>query len=57
MDDFDKYLMPGVTHWKHPFFFAYFPAGGAYSQVLGDMLSTACGGVGFTWVRNANICV
>lgn len=50
MNKFDCFLMPGITHWKHPFFFAYFPGGGAHSQPLGDMLSTACGGVGVTWV-------
>lgn len=55
MNKFDCFLMPGITHWKHPFFFAYFPAGGAYANCLGDMMSTALGGNGFTWVSaNAN---
>lgn len=35
----------------HPNFYAYFPCGNSYPNILADMLSTAFGGVGFSWVR------
>lgn len=49
MQDIEKCIMPGVTHWQHPHFHAYFPAGNAFPSVLGDMLSSAIGSVGFSW--------
>ena len=39
-----------VTHWQHPRFHAYFPAGNSYPSILGDMLGDAIGCVGFSWV-------
>lgn len=50
MEDFESTIMPGVTHWQHPRFHAYFPAGNAYPSVLADMLSDAIGCIGFSWV-------
>lgn len=41
--------MPGMVHWNHPNFFAYFPAGNSYPSVLADMLSSAIGSIGFSW--------
>lgn len=49
LDDFDKFVMPGIMHWKHPDFYAYFNCGNSLPNILGDMLSTGCGGVGFSW--------
>lgn len=43
--------MPGVTHWNHPQFHAYFPSGNAYTNVIADALNAALGCVGFSWVR------
>ena len=40
-----------MTHWQHPRFHAYFPAGNSYPSILGDMLGDAIGCVGFSWVR------
>lgn len=51
MDDFESTIMPGVTHWQHPRFHAYFPAGNAYPSILADMLTDAIGCIGFSWVR------
>lgn len=45
--------MPGVVHWNHPRFFAYFPSGNSYPSVLGDMLSSAIGSIGFSWVSKS----
>lgn len=49
MADFERYIMPGITHWQHPRFHAYFPAGNAYPSILADMLSDGIGSVGFSW--------
>lgn len=50
MADFEKYIMPGVTHWQHPRFHAYFPAGNSFPSILADMISDAIGCIGFSWV-------
>ncbi|BES96266.1 Aromatic amino acid decarboxylase [Nesidiocoris tenuis] len=52
MEDVEKYIMPGVTHWQHPRFHAYFPAGNSYPSILGDMLSDAIGCIGFSWAAS-----
>lgn len=50
--DVEKHIMPGVTHWQHPHFHAYFPAGNAYPSILADMLSDGIGCVGFSWAAS-----
>jgi aromatic-L-amino-acid decarboxylase len=40
------------THWHHPHFFAYFPTANSYPSIIGDILSTGMGNIGFTWVRS-----
>ncbi|XP_052760569.1 aromatic-L-amino-acid decarboxylase-like [Mya arenaria] len=52
MADVEKIIMPGVTHWQHPEFHAYFPAGNSFPSILGDMLSNAIGCVGFSWAAS-----
>lgn len=52
--DVERHIMPGMTHWQHPRFHAYFPAGNAYPSIIGDMLSDAIGCVGFSWVSFKN---
>ncbi|CAI5442109.1 unnamed protein product [Caenorhabditis angaria] len=49
MEDFEKLIMPGITHWQHPRFHAYFPAGNSFPSIIADMLSDAIGSVGFSW--------
>ncbi|XP_020793214.2 aromatic-L-amino-acid decarboxylase [Boleophthalmus pectinirostris] len=49
LKDVDRVIMPGVTHWHSPYFYAYFPTGNSYPSLLADMLSGAIGCVGFTW--------
>jgi len=41
LSDFEKILLPGITHWKHSRFFAYFAITGSYAGVIGEMLSSA----------------
>ncbi|CAG9834130.1 unnamed protein product [Diabrotica balteata] len=50
MEDFEDKIMPGVTHWIHRRFHAYFPNGNGYASILGDMLSDTINCVGFSWV-------
>lgn len=49
-DDLEKIIMPGVTHWNHPQFHGYFPAGNAYPNIIGDAINAAIGSVCFSWV-------
>src|SRR4051812_36100253 len=39
--DFERVLVPALTHWNHPGFFAYFPATTSASGVLADFLAAA----------------
>lgn len=41
LDDFERVLLPGVTHWNHPGFFAYFAITGSAPGVLAEMLTAA----------------
>lgn len=50
MLDVESKIMPGVTHWQHPRFHAYFPSGNSFPSILGDMLSDGIGCIGFSWV-------
>ncbi len=47
--DFQTLLMPGVTHWNHPAFFAYFSITGSGPGVLGEMLAAALNVNGMLW--------
>ncbi|NNF29558.1 MAG: aminotransferase class V-fold PLP-dependent enzyme [Gemmatimonadetes bacterium] len=49
LEDIDRILLPGVTHWQHPRFFGYFPGNADLASVLGDVLSTGIGAVGVSW--------
>ncbi|XP_058534139.1 aromatic-L-amino-acid decarboxylase [Ochotona princeps] len=50
--DVEKVIMPGVTHWHSPFFFAYFPTASSYPAMLADMLCGAIGCIGFSWAAS-----
>ena len=47
--DFKDQIMPGITHWQHPSFFAYFPANGSFPSILGEMLTAALGAQCMIW--------
>jgi len=42
-------IMPGMTHWQHPNFHAFFPAGTSGPAILADMIATGTGIVGMLW--------
>ncbi len=47
--DFRRDILPGVTHWNHPRFFAYFPANNSYPSILGELLSAGLGVNAMLW--------
>ncbi len=49
LNDLEQILMPGITHWCHPHYFAYFPANASLASVLGDLLSSGLGIIGLNW--------
>ncbi len=52
MADTDRVVVPGLTHWQHPNFFAYFPSNSTYSAILGDVLTAGLGVQGMSWVTS-----
>jgi aromatic-L-amino-acid decarboxylase len=49
LEDFDRVIMPAVTQWNHPRFFAYFACTGSTPAILGDMLAAALNTNGLHW--------
>jgi len=47
--DFERIIMPGITHWQHPGWFAYFPANNSPASVLGELLTAALGAQCMVW--------
>ncbi len=50
--DIDRVIMPGLTHWHHPRFFAYFSANISGPSVLADMLCAGLGVQGMLWATS-----
>lgn len=49
VEDLERVVMPGITHWNHPSFFAYFPSNAGLPSVLADIVSTGLGVQGMSW--------
>ncbi len=47
--DFERIVVPGITHWNHPNFFAYFPSNTSLAAVLGDLLASGLGAQCMSW--------
>lgn len=47
--DFDRIVPPGITHWQHPRFFAYFPANASPASMLAEQLANAIAAQGMIW--------
>jgi aromatic-L-amino-acid decarboxylase len=45
----ERDLLPGITHWNHPSFMAYFPGNTSYGSILGDLLAAGLGVQGMSW--------
>jgi len=52
MGDVNSILMPGITHWQSPNFFAYFPSNSSGPSVLGDLISSGLGVQGMLWATS-----
>jgi aromatic-L-amino-acid decarboxylase len=49
LHDVETLILPGVTHWQSPNFFAYFPCNASGPAILGDLLSSGLGVQGMLW--------
>jgi aromatic-L-amino-acid/L-tryptophan decarboxylase len=49
LEDIDRVILPGVTHWQSPRFFAYFSTTGSQPGVLAELLTAALNNVGILW--------
>ncbi len=45
----DREVLPGITHWNHPSFFAYFPSNTSYASILADLVIAGLGVQGMSW--------
>ncbi len=52
MCDLDEKIMPGITHWQSPNFFAYFNANTSFPSILGDLVSSGLGVQGMIWATS-----
>lgn len=50
--DVEDLILPGITHWQSPNFFAYFPANSSPPAVLGELLSAGLGVQGMLWATS-----
>uniref|UniRef100_A0A0D9WYA1 Tyrosine decarboxylase n=1 Tax=Leersia perrieri TaxID=77586 RepID=A0A0D9WYA1_9ORYZ len=51
-NDIRQKIIPGVTHWQSPNYFAYYPSNSSTAGFLGEMLSAAFNIVGFSWITS-----
>ena len=47
--DLDEIVLPGITHWQSPGWFAYFPANASPPSILAELLSAGLGAQGMIW--------
>ncbi len=47
--DFERLIVPGMTHWQHPGFFAYFPGNSSPPSILAEMLTATIGAQCMSW--------
>jgi aromatic-L-amino-acid/L-tryptophan decarboxylase len=50
--DLDEVVVPALTHWQHPSFFAFFPANTSGPAVLADLVSSGLGVNGMNWATS-----
>lgn len=51
LKDINASIMPGMTHWQSPQFHAYYPTQTSYPSIVGEIIASGFGVVGFSWVR------
>jgi aromatic-L-amino-acid/L-tryptophan decarboxylase len=52
LEDVDRILLPGITHWQSPNFFAYFPSNNSGPSILGELLAAGLGVQGMLWATS-----
>src|SRR5690606_15721750 len=52
MADVDRIIMPDITHWQSPNFYAFFPANNSGPSILGELLAAALGVNGMLWTTS-----
>ena len=52
LSDVEKLILPGITHWQSPDFYAYFPCNASGPAILGDLLSSGLGVQGMLWATS-----
>jgi aromatic-L-amino-acid decarboxylase len=52
LEDVENLILPGITHWQSPNFFAYFPSNNSGPSILGDLLSSGLGVQGMLWATS-----
>ncbi len=52
INDVTNKIMPGITHWQSPNFYAYFPANTSFPAILGDLVSSGFGVQGMIWATS-----
>src|SRR5580704_13476264 len=52
ISDVNRLIMPGITHWQSPNFFAFFPSNNSFPSILGEMLSAGLGVQGMLWATS-----
>jgi aromatic-L-amino-acid decarboxylase len=49
VEKLERDVLPGITHWNHPRFFAYFPANTSLASILADLVTSGLGAQGMSW--------
>ena len=50
--DVNNIVLPGLTHWQHPNFYAFFPGNSSYPSILADLLTAGLGVQGMSWLSS-----
>lgn len=52
LQDVDRIIMPGITHWHSPNFHAYYPTAHSFPSVVGELMSAGFGVIGLSWIAS-----
>jgi aromatic-L-amino-acid decarboxylase len=52
MADLERVIVPGLTQWQHPNFFAYFPSNNSFPSILAELLTAGLGVQGMSWITS-----
>lgn len=53
LKDINRVIKPGITHWQSPNMHAFYPTSVSYPSIVGEMLASGFGIIGFSWVRSS----